>query len=102
MITAINGKHASDTGMSATDITMRAIVQDSYGPAEVFQLAWIDRRDRGSRGIGAGVRGWFESGDLARYHGSAVSDADHGIRAPVMLEGTFGVAHRWRRGPDSP
>jgi NADPH:quinone reductase-like Zn-dependent oxidoreductase len=38
-----NGGHATDTATAATDVTMRAIVQDSYGTAEVLRPDRIAR-----------------------------------------------------------
>jgi NADPH:quinone reductase-like Zn-dependent oxidoreductase len=39
----INGGHATDTAAPTTDLAMRAIVQDSYGSADVLRLDRIGR-----------------------------------------------------------
>ena len=75
---------------------MRAIVQDSYGSADVLRSAQIDRPEIADNEVLLRVHAaGLDRGTVAPDDGHAVPDADHGVRVPRAEEP--GARHRCRR-----
>ena len=75
--------------------TMRAVVQDTYGTADVLHLAQVDRPEIAANEVLVQVAGGrCRPGHGAPALGQALRDAGHGVRVPEAEEPGAGAGCR--------